>query len=71
MWGGILWVVGMLAGGFIFGSVIPDVDRYLLPVIGLIIVISVLPTALHIYKENRQEINGFIRSRLGRPAKAS
>lgn len=64
--GGIGWVVGLTVGGYFFGSIIPDVDRYLLPVVGLIIVISVLPTALHVYRENRAQIHGMVRARLNR-----
>lgn len=62
--GGIGWVVGLTVGGYFFGSVIPDVDRYLLPVVGLIILISVLPTAWHVYRENRTQIHGLVRARL-------
>ena len=53
--GGVLWVFGMVGGGYVFGSILPAeaVDRYLLPVIALIIVLSLLPTALHLYQERR------------------
>ena len=44
--GGVLWAITIPLLGYYLGSVIPDVDKYLLPVIGLIIVASVLP-ALH------------------------
>jgi membrane-associated protein len=50
--GGLLWSVSMITGGYFFGSLLPpeQVDRYLLPVIALIIVLSVLPTAWHLYQ---------------------
>lgn len=51
MIGGFLWAVGMSVGGFALGSVIPDVDKYLLPIIAAIIVLSVLPSAIHVLKE--------------------
>lgn len=39
--GGLLWAIGMSLAGFWLGSIIPGVDRYLLPIIGVIILISV------------------------------
>jgi len=64
--GGLGWVLGMTIGGYFLGSVIPDPDRYLLPIIALIIAISVAPTVLHVYRENRVQIRGLVRARLGR-----
>ncbi len=49
--GGIIWAIGMPALGYFLGSVIPDVDRYLLPIIIAIIILSLLPTLWHIFKE--------------------
>ena len=45
--GGLLWGAGMTLMGFYLGSIIPGVDRYLLPIVGLIIFLSVLPGLLH------------------------
>lgn len=49
--GGILWGIGMTLLGFFLGSVIPNADRYLLPIIAVIIVLSVLPGAVHLFKD--------------------
>jgi len=49
--GGLLWTAGMTLGGFFLGSIIPDVDKYLLPIILLIIFFSVLPPIVEIIKE--------------------
>jgi membrane-associated protein len=54
--GGLLWGVGVTLAGYWLGNVIPDVDRYLLPIIFVIIVISLLPTLVHIWKEYRYEL---------------
>src|SRR3954447_27073387 len=35
--GGALWALGLTTAGYFFGSLIPDPDRYLLPIIVLII----------------------------------
>lgn len=61
--GGLLWAVGLTAAGYVFGSVIPDVDKYLIPVVLVIIVVSVLPTVYHIWKENGTEILAWVKSR--------
>jgi membrane-associated protein len=49
--GGLAWAVGITVAGYQLGSRIPDVDKYLLPIIAVIIVVSVAPGALHMYKE--------------------
>ncbi len=51
MIGGILWAVGVPVAGYFLGSLIPDVDKYILPIVLLIIVLSVLPPAIHIFRD--------------------
>lgn len=41
--GGLLWAVGVTALGYALGQVIPDGDRYLYPIVGVIVVVSFLP----------------------------
>lgn len=53
--GAVIWAVGVIWAGFYLGSVIPDVDKYLLPIIGLIIVASIAPSVIHLWRENRKE----------------
>ena len=52
--GGTVWVWLMTFGGYFLGSVIPDVDKYILPIVLLIIVVSVAPPIYHVYKENKK-----------------
>jgi len=54
--GGLLWTVGITLLGFFLGKSLPpeQIDKYLLPIIGVIIVVSLLPTIIHIIKENKQ-----------------
>jgi membrane-associated protein len=52
--GGLLWAVGVTSLGYILGESIPDVDKYLLPIIGLIVLLSVLPVAFEYRKARRQ-----------------
>lgn len=51
--GGFLWTFGMVLGGFWFGKLIPNPDKYLLPVIAVIILISILPAIKHIFEKRR------------------
>lgn len=69
--GGLGWVVSMLVGGYFFGSLLPpeDVDKYLLPVLAVIILLSIAPTAWHLYKENRAQVHSLVRSRGRRPSR--
>ncbi len=50
--GGISWSWGMLLLGYFLGSAIPNVDKYLLPLIFLIIFASLLPSLI----ENRKTL---------------
>lgn len=60
--GGILWAICLPLAGFYLGKVIPDVDKYLFPIIGFIIVLSILPQAITILKNKaaRQHIFIFV-----------
>ena len=52
--GGILWSDGIIFLGYILGEKLEgSIDKYLLPVVGLIIVLSLLPVAFEIIKEIR------------------
>lgn len=53
---GEVWTIGVTLLGFFLGQAIPaeQIDKYLLPIIAAIIVLSVLPSLLHLYKEYRE-----------------
>ncbi|MBD2498646.1 DedA family protein [Nostoc sp. FACHB-280] len=53
--GGFFWTVGMTLLGFFLGKTLPaeQIDKYLLPIIGIIIVISLVPSIVHLVQENR------------------
>ncbi len=46
--GGVLWAIGVTLAGYYLGSLIPNVDKYLLPIVALIIIASILPGLHHI-----------------------
>jgi membrane-associated protein len=46
--GGVIWSVGLTLAGYALGSRIPNVDKYLLPIVALIILVSLIPVALEV-----------------------
>ncbi|MEV1170109.1 hypothetical protein [Nonomuraea sp. NPDC049784] len=48
--GGLVWTVGLVLAGYALGSSITGVDRYLLPLVGAIVAVSLLPLALEILR---------------------
>ncbi|MFJ9100783.1 DedA family protein [Streptomyces sp. LUP47B] len=53
MAGGLVWSLGLTLGGYALGSSIPNVDRYLLPMVGVIVAVSLLPLAAEWYRSRR------------------
>ena len=49
--GGFLWGIGVTVAGYFLGKVIPDVDKYLIPIVVLIVIVSILPSVIHLIKE--------------------
>jgi membrane-associated protein len=46
--GGLVWSVGVTLAGYTLGSHIPNIDRYLLPIIAVIVVLSLIPVAVEL-----------------------
>lgn len=46
--GGLLWAVGLPIAGYFLGKLIPDVDKYLIPIVVFIVFISVAPSVKHL-----------------------
>lgn len=53
--GGFLWAVCLPLAGYFLGSLIPNVDKYLLPIIVFIVFASILPTVIHLIKERKSD----------------
>jgi len=50
--GAIIWTQGVIGLGFLLGGVLKgSVDKYLLPVIGLIVFVSLVPVLIELFKE--------------------
>ncbi|MFH9090291.1 DedA family protein [Streptomyces sp. NPDC017673] len=51
--GGLVWSVGLTLAGHALGSSIPNVDRYLLPLVALIVVVSLIPLLAEVFRSRR------------------
>jgi membrane-associated protein len=46
--GGLVWSIGVTVAGYALGTRIPDIDKYLLPIVALIVALSLIPVALEV-----------------------
>ncbi len=51
--GGVLWSTLLIFLGFVLGSIIPGIDRYLLPIIALIVALSFIPIIIEWVRQKR------------------
>jgi membrane-associated protein len=51
--GGVLWIFSMSLLGYTLGTAVPDIDRYIHWVIGVVIVLSILPAVIEIMRARR------------------
>lgn len=51
--GGLIWGVGLPLLGYYLGSTIPNIEHYLIPGVVVIIVASVIPPAIHFFRDYR------------------
>jgi membrane-associated protein len=67
--GGLLWAVGITLLGYYLGTSVPGIDKYIIPVLGLIIVASILPPLVEILKnpQRRQAALGSLMKIWRRP----
>ena len=63
--GAALWAIGLPIAGYALGRIIPPeiLDRWLLVILAVVVALSLLPTFIHIYRSNREEVHARIRSR--------
>lgn len=55
--GGILWAVGLAILGYLSGSYIPGIEKYMLPIIAGIILLSLMPIFLKIIQRKKTDKN--------------
>src|SRR3989344_2760987 len=60
--GGLAWGLGMPLLGYFLGSMVPNIDHYLIPIILLIIFGSFVPPVAHFLKEkhHRQQVRSLV-----------
>lgn len=51
--GGLVWSLGLTLAGYGLGSSVPNVDRYLLPIVAVIVALSLIPVASEVYRSRR------------------
>ncbi|MBV8162197.1 MAG: DedA family protein [Acidimicrobiia bacterium] len=51
--GGLLWGVGVVMAGYTLGSSVKHIDRYLVPIILVVIVVSLIPVAIELRRAAR------------------
>jgi membrane-associated protein len=56
--GALLWAVGVTTVGYALGESIPSIDRYLLPIIAVIVAASVAPVGLELLRSRRRVAAG-------------
>jgi membrane-associated protein len=54
--GGFVWTWGMLGAGYLLGSVIPNAEKYLTPIILVIILTSILPAVIEFIKHRMNRV---------------
>ncbi|MEV7681381.1 DedA family protein [Streptomyces sp. NPDC088341] len=51
--GGAVWTAGLVLAGYALGSSVPDVERYLLPIVAVVVVVSLVPLVLEVLRSRR------------------
>ncbi|MFB7496289.1 DedA family protein [Streptomyces sp. NPDC056161] len=51
--GGLVWSVGLTLAGYALGSSVPNIDKYLLPLIAVIVVLSLIPLAAEVLRSRK------------------
>jgi membrane-associated protein len=54
--GGVLWGVGLPLAGYTLGSRVAHIDRYLVPIIAVVIVVSFIPVAVELRNARRRDV---------------
>jgi len=51
--GGVVWGAGLVTAGMVLGETIPSIDKYLLPIIGVIVLLSILPPLIEMRRHRK------------------
>ena len=67
--GGVVWAIGMTLLGYFLGQAfgsVEGIDRYFTLLVLAFFFIPGIPTVIHLWRENKDKILGWVRQRLGR-----
>ncbi|GAA3477069.1 DedA family protein [Streptomyces yanii] len=57
--GGLVWTVALVLAGYGLGSSVPNVDRYLLPIVAVVVIVSLIPLAAELMRSRaRRAVEG-------------
>ena len=71
LFGGLIWAVGVLLAGYLLADAIPPdvLDAYFLVIVFAVIIVSMMPALIHLWRSERHEIFALIKTKiLRRPA---
>src|SRR5512136_579666 len=71
LFGGLIWAVGVLLAGYLLADAIPPdvLDAYFLVIVFAVIIVSMMPAFIHLWRSERHEIFALIKTKiLRRPA---
>jgi membrane-associated protein len=54
--GGFLWSFILIFLGFFFGQLIPNAEKYILPIVIVIIIVSFIPAVRELWKNHKREL---------------
>ena len=55
VFGGVLWVASLSWAGYLLGTLIPDISRYIHIVVVVVIVLSMVPVVVELWKARRRQ----------------
>ena len=71
LFGGLLWAIGVTLAGYLLADAIPAnvLDAYFLVIVFAVIIVSMMPALIHLWRSERHEIFALIKTKiLRRPA---
>jgi membrane-associated protein len=68
LFGGLIWAVGVLLAGYLLADAIPPdvLDAYFLVIVFAVIIISMMPALIHLWRTERHEIFALIKTKIFR-----
>jgi len=68
LFGGLLWAVGVTLAGYLLADAIPPdvLDAYFLVIVFAVIIVSMMPALIHLWRSERHEIFALIKTKVFR-----